>query len=363
MPRPTLAHVAGRAGVSRTTASNAYNRPDQLSAVARERVLAAARELGYAGPDPVARSLRTGRAGAIGLVLGEALSYAFEDPAAVRFLGGLASAVEGAALGLLIVPGTGPATAEDPRVVGDVVARAAVDGFCVYSVATDDPVLAAARGRGLPLVVVDQPRADGTPFVGIDDRAACRAVAEHVVALGHRRVGVLAFSLSDDGHAGPVSAERQAAATFEVSAARLAGYADGLATGGVQWTDVAVDVSSLNGVESGAVAAAALLERAPDVTAILCLSDVLALGALAAVRARGRSVPGDVSVVGFDDIPEAARADPPLTTVRQPTTEKGRLAGELLLAGATDTTPRILAHELVVRASTAPPPAHGQDRS
>src|SRR3954470_20929146 len=132
--RATLASLAAELKVSRTTISNAYNRPDQLSADLRERVLDTARRLGYAGPDPVARSLRTRRAGAIGLIFTETLSYAFRDPAAVAFLEGLGLACESAGAGLLLVPAApGDATG------AGVVHRAAVDGFVVYSMPRDDP--------------------------------------------------------------------------------------------------------------------------------------------------------------------------------------------------------------------------------
>jgi DNA-binding LacI/PurR family transcriptional regulator len=122
----TLASLAAELGVSRTTVSNAYNRPDQLSAPLRARVLEAARRIGYPGPDPVARSLRTRKAGAVGLLLTEALSYAFRDPAATGFLEGLALACEQAGQGLLLVP----VSPEHADVAA--VHQAGVDGFVVY---------------------------------------------------------------------------------------------------------------------------------------------------------------------------------------------------------------------------------------
>src|ERR671912_1118912 len=126
--RTTLKEVAAEVGVSPATVSNAYNRPDQLSPELRERVLETARRLGYPGPDPVARSLRTRQAGAIGLIFTETLSYAFRDPAAVAFLEGLGLACESAGSGLLLVPAA-PGDGTDARIVH----RAAVDGFVVYS--------------------------------------------------------------------------------------------------------------------------------------------------------------------------------------------------------------------------------------
>ena len=171
----TLASLAAELGVSRTTVSNAYNRPDQLSAPLRARVLEAARRLGYPGPDPVARSLRTRKAGAVGLLLTEALSYAFRDPAATGFLEGLALACEQAGQGLLLVP----VSPEHADVTA--VHQAGVDGFVVYSVREDDPHFLAVLERPVPTVVCDQPiGVEGVDRVGVDDRAGMLALARHL---------------------------------------------------------------------------------------------------------------------------------------------------------------------------------------
>ncbi|MDT7744047.1 MAG: hypothetical protein QOE59_3125, partial [Actinomycetota bacterium] len=189
----TLASLAAELGVSRTTVSNAYNRPDQLSPALRRRVLDTARRLGYPGPDPVARSLRTRKAGAVGLLLTEALSYAFRDPVAIQFLEGLALACEDNGSGLLLVP-VSP-EAEDVS----AVARAGVDGFVVYSMPDDDEHFAAVLERPVPVVVCDQPTdVPDVDRVGIDDQAAMVALARHLGELGHRRVGVLCMRLSTD---------------------------------------------------------------------------------------------------------------------------------------------------------------------
>src|SRR3954469_15636034 len=159
--RPRLRDVAERAGVSIGTASNAFNRPEMLSEALRDRVQTAARELGYGGPEPAARPLRPGSAGAIGVVFPLDLVYAFADEAAITFLRGVAEGVEGAGAGLLIIP-TSPSLDVAARVVRDAV----VDGFIVYSTADDDPRRAAAIARAIPVVTVDQPLDGATPFVG-----------------------------------------------------------------------------------------------------------------------------------------------------------------------------------------------------
>ncbi|MFP5019451.1 LacI family DNA-binding transcriptional regulator [Pseudonocardia phyllosphaerae] len=320
----TLASLAAELGVSRTTVSNAYNRPDQLSAPLRERVLEAARRLGYPGPDPVARSLRTRRAGAVGLLLTEALSYAFRDPVATGFLEGLALACENAGTGLLLVP----VSPEHSDV--DAVHQAGVDGFVVYSVSEDDPHFRAVLSRPLPTVVCDQPAdVEGVDRVGVDDRAGTLALGKHLAELGHRRIGVVCMRLGSRRHDGPVDLERQQASSYSVQRERLAGLRESFTDAGVDWSAVPVIERFEHTEDAGADAAAALLDDHPGITALICTSDILALGALAEARRRGLRVPEDISVAGFDGVPEAERAG--LTTVRQPFREKGLVAGRLLL--------------------------------
>lgn len=348
-----MKEVAAEVGVSPATVSNAYNRPDQLSAGLRERVFEAARRLGYAGPDAMARGLRRRRAGAIGVLYEDRLSYAFADPAAVLFLQGVSMATEDAGLGLLLLSGAPGAEREPEAVRGSVV-----DGFVVYSMSDGDPLVKAALERRLPAVVVDQPRIAGLPFVGIEDHEAARMMAQHLLALGHRRFGVVSFAGSPDLFSGIADTARQEAAAYEVTRSRLRGYRSALEAAGVRWEDVPVYEHHESTTEAGRAAAEALLSRGPRPTTILCLSDQLALGAMEAVRSMGLSVPKDISVVGFDDVPEAARATPPLTTVRQPHVEKGALAGRILLARIREEDlpePKLLPTRLVVRGSTAPP--------
>jgi len=346
----TLASLAAELGVSRTTVSNAYNRPDQLSAPLRARVLEAARRLGYPGPDPVARSLRTRRAGAVGLLLTEALSYAFRDPAATGFLEGLALACERAGQGLLLVPVSPEHT--------DVTAvyQAGVDGFVVYSVREDDPHFMAVLERPVPIVVCDQPTCiENVDRVGVDDRAAMLGLARHLTGLGHRRIGVLCMRLRAGRHDGPADLERQAGTTYPVQRDRLAGLRDGLAEVGVDWADVPVIERFEHSVDAGQNATAELLAAHLGLSAVVCMSDILALGALRHAAALGLAVPEDLTITGFDGVPEAERAG--LTTVRQPMREKGRVAGELLLARGERSRPRqvVLPTELLVGTTSSEP--------
>lgn len=345
----TLASLAAELGVSRTTVSNAYNRPDQLSPELRRRVLDTARKLGYSGPDPVARSLRTRKAGAVGLLLTENLSYAFRDPAAVGVLEGLALACEGAGVGLHLVP------ASPGRDDVAAVHSAGVDGFVVYSVPDDDPHLAAVLARPVPTVVIDQPNIDGIDRVGPDDAASITKLANHLIELGHRQVGVLCMRLARERNDDFASPDRQRSAHFHVQRTRLEALAAAFAAAGVEWSSVPVVERFEHTVDDGASAARQLLDAYPQVTALICTSDILALGALAEAGRRGLRVPADLTVTGFDGIADAQRAG--LTTVHQPVLEKGRAAGRLLLVDNERLEPKVitLPTELRIGTTSAPP--------
>ena len=316
----TLASLAAELGVSRTTVSNAYNRPDQLSPALRRRVLDTARRLGYPGPDPVARSLRTRKAGAVGLLLTEALSYAFRDPVAVQFLEGLALACEDNGSGLLLVP-VSP-EADDPG----AVARAGVDGFVVYSMPDDDDNFAAVLERPVPVVVCDQPTAvSDVDRVGIDDHAAMVDMARHLAGLGHRKVGVLCMRLSTERNDGFASVGRQENARYEVQRRRLSGLREGFAEAGVDWSTVPVVERFDHSESAGASGAEQLLAR-HDVTAIACTSDLLALGALRHVRESGpaRARRRSPSPASTGSPRPSARSSPP--SASRPSTRAARPA-------------------------------------
>ncbi len=340
----TLATVAEAVGVSRMTVSNAYNRPDQLSPELRARVLDVARELGYSGPHPVARTLSRGATGSIGLVLDYPLTRAFSDPATVDFLHGVASGCEERALGLSLVPQIEGRDAA-------LVQSALVDGFVMYCTPDGDPRFQAVLDRHLPFVLVDYDAEPGRAAVNIDDRGAAKATAEHLVALGHRRFGIV---LPYDQEASTAAEAERAASRF-VGVERLAGWRLGLEPAGIDWNAVPVGFATGSTRDAGRHAAAQLLDRADRPTAIIALSDELALGVFEAAAERGIAVPSQLSVTGFDDIPEAEHATPPLTTVRQSHARKGAEAVRLLLDAREGETV-LLPTELVVRASTAPAP-------
>ncbi|MBG9258791.1 LacI family DNA-binding transcriptional regulator [Corynebacterium belfantii] len=325
--RPSLAALAAELGVSRTTVSNAYNHPQQLSAELREQILATAERLGYLGPDPTARSLRTRRVGSVGVLFTDHLTYAFEDLASVDFLAGMAEASAGSQTSMTLVP-VGPDSL-DPTAAKQLVNSAVVDGFVVYSVAKGDPFLEAVHARGLPAVVCDQPADDHRmSFVGIDDHAAIAPAAQALVDAGHRNIGILCIRLDSEPNNGPVSLERLERAHHHVQRARVQGAIEVFDAAGIPAGAVPIIERHINDPANNIDAARELLTAHPDVTAILCTTDTMAFGVLEYAKELGLRVPEDLSVTGFDGIAPALNRE--LTTVLQPNKIKGERAGTLL---------------------------------
>lgn len=340
MARITIRTIADACGVSPSTVSNAYNRPEQLSAALREKILATADELGYPGPSAVGRSLRSGRAGAIGVLLANQLSYAFSDPYAIGFLVGVTREAEQAGVSVLLL------SAESPEGEPDLSAirRANIDGVITLCFDTDPGLLEHAQRRGLP--VVSTHAGAGDHQVAIDDVRAGALVGAHLHELGHRRVAVVVGVRSPAGPEGPGTDTPVVVDDLSV-VDRLTGLRTAMP--GVEMTVIA---AGHNSFDSGRAATDQVLALDPAPTAVVGSSDVLALGLQHELRARGMSVPGQMSVAGFDDIDEAAIGD--LTTVSQPIIEKGALAARMLLDPATAREAVLLEIALVIRGSTAP---------
>jgi DNA-binding LacI/PurR family transcriptional regulator len=357
MARMTVKTLAAAVGVSPATISNAYNRPDQLSAELRDRILATAKELGYPGPDAAGRTLRMGRAEAVGVLLSERLSYAFSDPFAVEFLTGLSEVVEAQGISIVLMPLSAPIDGSGTRPNADdsdltAVRNANIDALAILSLPTDHPAAIVARARGIRLVTTDISSDPESTWVAIDDFGAGVMVGEHLARLGHRDVAVLVETNQPAGSPGQSLEEDQLG--FLDYAARVAGLQQALSG------QVMIISGGHNSIESGATATSWLLDSdriptapvqmAPIPTAIVGLSDVLALGALQALASRGLSVPAEVSVCGFDDITAAAAAN--LTTIHQPIREKGQHVGRLLLDPESQPRQVLLPISLITRGTT-----------
>lgn len=340
MPKPTMSDVARAAGVDVSTVSRALNErtAKMLRAETVERVLAAADELGYR-PNALARGLRTQRSHTIGMVIPDLTNPFF--PPVVRGL----EDVLGASGYTLILANTDNDARREANALASLVGRQ-VDGLLLATSHLGRRDVADGRIDGLPVVLVNRRGSDdGVPAAVPDDAVGVAAVVEHLTGLGHTAIGHVAGP--QDTSTGRDRAEAFAAAMAD----RGAGVPPPVVTAGVY------------GVEQGRAACLELLDANPGLTAVFAANDLLAIGCLRALRERDVAVPDEVSLVGFNDMPLVDLIEPPLTTVRVPQYELGREAGRMLLdavegrgrgeRGAVHT----LAPELVVRRSTAAPPA------
>jgi DNA-binding LacI/PurR family transcriptional regulator len=288
-------------------------------------------------------------------LLTESLTYAFTDEVATAFLGAVADelAPTGVALTLL-------STSQSEVLVP--ARDVAMDGALVYSCERHSPALAWLIRRGLPLVFVDQTAAPGIPSVNVDDRAGARSAADHLVALGHRKIAIVGKGMTGPfGKIVEADADTATAADHHVSRQRMLGWLDALHEAGIRPPVVRQPHSDEDEARDAALL---LLRQGEPPTAILCFSDVMANGVVRAAEEFGLRVPEDLSVVGFDDSALARRMRPHLTTVRQPIEEKGRTAAAALTTSIERSRSSIakgrarhlvLPTELVVRDSTAPP--------
>ena len=351
--RTTLADVAAAAGVSVSTASLAFSGAGPIAAATRERVLAAAEMLGYSGPDPLGRSLRSGRSGIVGVVVGDNLARAFRDPVQIKVLDGLVENLGERGLGVLLITAADSWGVDAPP--DPLLLTAAMDVVVLlFGGHANDPSLAAAHQRGLPVVIAEGATAADSlaaAHVRIEDRAGTAALLTHLRELGHERIACVGLPFGGRRRLGEPDAARLAEIGWPPPRNRLAAFADA----GIAPSVIVEARASL--VEEGRAAGHLVLDRPDPPTAIFAQSDLLAAGVLLAARERGLRVPEDLSVAGFDGLDLPWLAPDVLTTVEQPLTEKGRALGRqvgAILAGATPET-IMLGVELRVGTTTGPP--------
>ncbi|PJJ65050.1 LacI family DNA-binding transcriptional regulator [Compostimonas suwonensis] len=343
--RVTMQDVANRANVSKTAVSLAFNDTSRLSENTLRHILDVAAELGYS-QDPAARMLRTRRTNSLGLLLPQRLDVVLENPYYTQFLQGIGQTCHREGYTLLLAPPLRGSMLKS-------IPYAAVDGFIVSGLEYDRGEVSALRQRGIPFVLVDSEEHDDVPSVEIEDDDGMRSLVEHLLALGHRRITFLAFETGVEG--GP---EHWRGPVFR----RMRGAMAALEQRGLSLESPGMRVVEVECTRPAGEAAFTELWRSNErPTAVVCFSDILALGVLDAARELLVSVPGDVSVTGFDDLAEARNATPSLTTVHQPIETKGRLAAEYLVeaisAGSSDRPHRQRLHTaLLLRDSTGPLP-------
>ncbi|WP_405358806.1 LacI family transcriptional regulator [Kitasatospora sp. NBC_00085] len=333
--RPTLEEVAARAGVGRGTVSRVINGSSQVSEQAKEAVGRAIAELGYV-PNRAARALAGSRTDAVALVVPETEARVFAEPYFLDIIRGVSAELGAADKQLLL---TLIRTDQERQRFEQYLAAQRVDGVLLVSVHRDDPLPDQVRALGLPAVLNGRRSPDEpVAYVDSDNVGAGRSAVAHLAGRGRRRIATITGPLDMDAAHG-----------------RLTGYRQGLAAAGLPGDGRLVETGDFT-EEGGLRAMLALLERCPDLDAVFAASDVMAVGALAVLRARGLDVPGDVALVGVDDSPVARHLDPPLTSVRQPIEEMGRTMARLLLRqiGGEGAEPSrlVLPTELVVRQSS-----------
>jgi LacI family transcriptional regulator len=328
----TIRQIAKLAGVSRSTVSRVINDHPSVSPETREQVLHVVAETGF-HPDPIARSLSSRRADIIGLVVPLAIQSLFEDPFFPRLMQGISKGCDNHdyTLTLFLLH----SLEEEAKLYARISRRQLLDGVIVTATRGGDPLIPQLIANRIPFVMHGRHEDPRVSFVDIDNVTGAHTAVTHLVRLGRRRIALIT------GPSGSLAAED-----------RKRGYLDAL-----QQRRVPVDGSLIihgDFTETSSYEAMQhLLPYEPD--AVFVASDSMALGALRALREAGKRVPEDMAMVGFDDMPQAATADPPLTTIRQPIQRTGVLAVEMLIDilenGAEPARRVILPTELVIRAS------------
>jgi DNA-binding LacI/PurR family transcriptional regulator len=338
--RARIADVAREAGVSKAAVSFAFNSPERLKAETAERIRQVATTLGYR-PHPVARMLNAGSTATLGILSPNPLAQAFANPFFALFAEGVSAVTEDRGFGLLFIS---PLHGSLER----AMARATVDGIIVIGLDHHHPEVESIRRTGVPTVLVDAPAWPEHGAIAVDDTAGALAAARHLLELGHRDLMVLTMEPSaaqDDGES--------------VMGRRMRGYRMALEEYAVALGPGSICQAPAT-FEGGEAAFLRAWEDGLRPTGVLSMSDAAAAGVLQAARHLGLSVPGDLSIVGFDDLPLTRFTDPPLTTVHQPVRRKGEEAARMLLRALTPEhgragEHRVLETRLVVRRSTAPP--------
>ncbi|MEV4134282.1 LacI family DNA-binding transcriptional regulator [Dactylosporangium sp. NPDC049742] len=327
---PTLDEVAERARVSRTVASRVINNGPNVSRAKRDAVEKAIRELGFT-PNRSARALATRQTGVVVLAVSGDGPEVFGDPFFAQVIVGASAALEKTDLHLMLSLATND---HGQRRLRNFLQTRGADGVMLVATRGADPMIDIATKSGLPTVFIGLP-VHGTPpyYVDVDNAGGSRAATEHLLRAGRRRIAMIT---------GPEDTA--------VGRERLRGYAEALLLAGLEpYATAPGDFLEA----SGAGAMRALLHAHPDLDAVVAANDNMAAGALRVLRDAGRAVPGDVAVVGFDDMPIALHTDPTLTTMHQPVQSLGREAARMLVELLDGAQPAslILPAKLVVRES------------
>jgi len=331
----TLSDVAAAARVSRATASRVLAGDGRVGSGYRSAVLAAAQRLGYV-PNRAARSLRTRRSGSVGVVLAEPSAVVFGNPFFGQLLSGIAQSLNERDLQLTLFISQNE---RDEQRLQSYLASGHVDGVLLTFYQDRDPLYERLAANGIPVVVNARPlHASSASYVDADNEGGAALAVEHLLEVGCRTIATIA---------GPPRTS--------AGAERLTGFRRALERAGRPADEELIRIGDFT-TRSGRELTTALLTDRPDVDGLFVAGELMAYGVLSALHRMGRGIPGDVAVVSFDDLPEAATTDPPLTSIHQPVEQMGREMTRLLLdqLEGGDQIPRqvILGTHLVVRESS-----------
>ncbi|MEJ2043626.1 MAG: LacI family DNA-binding transcriptional regulator [Reinekea sp.] len=319
----TVKSVAQMLGVSTATISNAFNRPDQLSVELRQKILAECQRLGYHGPNPAARSLRTGTTGVVGVMLTDTLSFNFTDPCAIEFLQGVTQVLDDAQVNLLMMPGRTDFYKEKSL-------ESLPERYILYGPPQDLSIIRRLEDQRKPIVTVDFSLPNHLSL-NVDNYGGAKAAAEHILETTQGAIAVIGLRLVECSKTVRVERHKWLDSKVSISRQRLEAYLDAAKEAGREIPHSMIWSTYESTWQEGVLAAREALKESPRPEAFLCMSDQLALAALSVAREMNLRVPEDLKIVGFDDIPASQQTHPAITTVYQPSLEKGRLAAVMVL--------------------------------
>lgn len=335
----TIKDVARKAGVGIGTVSRVFNRSPLVSQETQLKVLQAAEELGYY-PDVSARRLVQGRTRILAFIERHSPRHLYVDAFMAQVLRGVHMASREAGYHILLEPFSTDDSNGENRLF-QLIREKHADGIIISGPRIDDPIFTELKNVTLPVVLHGNYPGIGLPSVDADNFRGAWMATQHLIQSGHTRIGMISN--------GPFE--------YTASQARREGYLAALRDAGIH-PDPKIILPGGFSPESGFQAMQALLAAETQPTAVFIASDTVAIGAIKATRATGLDIPGDMAIVGFDDIPWAAYLTPPLTTIRLPAQEIGRQAAQLLIqlidGRQPKTTQHLLPTKLIVRGSSVP---------
>ena len=339
--KATLKSIAKDLGVTHTTVSNAYNRPEKLSLKLKERIFEYAETVSFYGPDNAGRSLRTGKSGSIGVILNDSLSYVFTDQHDLQLMTGIANECEKSSINLVLIPlKTGEASRMNAL-------NASVDGYILNATHNQDSVIKEAIAKKIQIVTTDFVL-ENHSSVSINNNKAMRAICEHLLTKGHQEFGIISFP-SKQLNLGLSPLTEKIEGDNDLMTSRYFGCLDSLSQAGIDLEKCFLYQTEHDEIH-GKLAAAALLQQNPNISALICFSDRFAYGAAEHCLNNSINIPEQVAITGFDNI-SIHQPIVPLTTISQDAKLKGEIAMQLLLNNG-DIVHYELDFKLIVRESS-----------